>query len=187
MFGLVLEKHIGSLRFIIIYFISGMVGNTLQAILYPDFFVLGASGSLFGIIGALLMRQPLLSMRIFGIIKCPLIILFGGFFALSSFLEKLSLTGGNVSGDVAHLFGFLTGIFITAVLFKESIDVFYNWIIVFFGFFLIRIAIENLISISNYPLMEILRLLAIVIAGLILILYSYINLRNHLTNRGELQ
>lgn len=185
MFGFVLEKHIGSLRFVFIYLFSGIVGNTLQALLYPESFVLGASGALFGIIGALLMRQPLLTMRIFGIVKCPLIILFGAFFAISSFIERLIISGEYVSGEIAHLFGFLTGILIAAFMFRDRIIVFYNWLAIFFGFFLLRYVFETFLFMASFVLIDFARIVALFFAGIIMIIYSYIRLRQHISLRGD--
>ncbi len=110
--GLPLESRIGSRRFIFIYLMSGLVGNLGFLALnwetpYP---ALGASGAIFGIVGALAFLYP--RDRIFapiGFIFLPVpamvVALFWG-------LEQLALifAGGEGIAYEAHVFGMLGGI-----------------------------------------------------------------------------
>lgn len=54
MVGPQLERPFGYLRFLAIYFFSGITGNIASFIFNPQAFSIGASGALFGLIGALL-------------------------------------------------------------------------------------------------------------------------------------
>jgi len=179
MFGLILEKSIGSFKFLIIYLSAGILGNLFQAILTPDGFVLGASGAIFGIIGALLLREPLLKIRVFGLIKVSMILLFGAFFSISVILQNFLLSNtGTLSGDISHIFGFLIGIFLTGIFYREKIFVFYNWIFIAFGFFLLGFSFKLLFNNFNIVDFElILKVLFLILVALFLIIYSYLKLK----------
>ncbi len=181
MFGLILEKQIGSFKFLLIYLLSGIIGNLSQVLIVNDSFVIGASGAIFGIIGSLLIIRPRLELRLFGLIKIPLIILFGLYFIFSNLINNYFLNS-IIIGDFAHIFGFLTGILITGILYKENIDVFYAWISITFGFYIINLGIEviikdfislNLLINSSLFFIDILISLSLIFIGILLIFYSY--------------
>jgi membrane associated rhomboid family serine protease len=52
--GRSLEPLLGSIRFLLLYLISGLGGSVAVALLAPNSFVVGASGAIFGLFGALL-------------------------------------------------------------------------------------------------------------------------------------
>lgn len=54
LFGPELEKFAGKLRFITIYLISGLIGNVVTLFVHPEYLYasVGASGAIFGVIGA---------------------------------------------------------------------------------------------------------------------------------------
>jgi len=56
LFGAILEKIVGGKRFLAIFFISGIVASAAAFFFYPA--SLGASGAIFGILGALAVLQP---------------------------------------------------------------------------------------------------------------------------------
>ena len=58
-FGLILEKFIGSKKFLLVFFISGVLANIFSVFFYPS--SLGASGAIFGIIGCLTILKPLMT------------------------------------------------------------------------------------------------------------------------------
>ena len=58
LFGLILEKLIGSRKFLLIFLLSGIVANIIGVFFYTS--SLGASGAIMGIIGALTIRKPLM-------------------------------------------------------------------------------------------------------------------------------
>ncbi len=58
LFGSVLEKLIGSRRFLFAFFITGILANLISVNFYDN--SLGASGAIFGIIGTLILIRPLM-------------------------------------------------------------------------------------------------------------------------------
>jgi len=56
LFGSILEEIIGSRRFLILYFISGLVANLVAFPFYNA--ALGASGAIFGVLGCLTVLRP---------------------------------------------------------------------------------------------------------------------------------
>ncbi len=175
LFGLLLEKNLGSILFLIIYLFAGFFGNLVQSFFNPDAFVLGASGALYGLFGALLMKEPLMNIKIFFLIKIPMILFFSSFFFLSIFLENLFLESNISSAFISHLIGFLIGILIIGIFYNETIEVFYNWIIIFLGFWIIKFSVENFFL--NLNLFAFIYLLLLIFLAIILISYSYIQLK----------
>jgi len=55
--GTVVEEAIGTVRFLFVYFISGLAGSAGALVLDPDQFTVGASGAIWGIMGALLVLE----------------------------------------------------------------------------------------------------------------------------------
>jgi rhomboid protease GluP len=67
--GRVVERLFGKARFVFLYFFSGLLGSALSTIFRPDVVSVGASGALFGLLGALIyfsLRKPVLALRFFG-------------------------------------------------------------------------------------------------------------------------
>ncbi len=104
--GEVVEKHFGHVRYGIIYFAAGIFGNLLSMSyeIYTDYYILsaGASGAVFGVIGALLLlvlvhkghsEQITLGRLLFMIAYS----LYSGF------------VGSNIN-NAAHIGGFLSGV-----------------------------------------------------------------------------
>ena len=56
MFGSILEEIIGSRRFVAVFVVAALVSSVASAFKYPS--VLGASGAIFGILGALTVLRP---------------------------------------------------------------------------------------------------------------------------------
>ena len=149
MFGLYLEKNIGSLRFLFIFLIAGIFGNLLQTVANIEGFVIGASAGIFGILGAVIMREPLLNVKLFGLIRTPIILVFGGFFLFESLIDLFFETSYIVLGNYAHIGGFLFGILLTGIMYQETIEVFYNWLFISLGFWILSYSIRFLIE-GNY-------------------------------------
>ncbi len=112
-FGLILEKFIGSKNFLIVFFISGILANVLSVNFYTS--ALGASGAIFGIIGALTIKKPLMTVFAFSL-PMPL------------FLASLIWAAGDVLGffyasdniaNLAHLSGLGFGL-IFGLIFKNQ-------------------------------------------------------------------
>ena len=107
-FGSYIELSFSKLKFVLIYFISGFLGSLLTVFLLPlNTISLGASGAIFGLIGAAL------SILIFDR-NNPLIILgliYAFYFVISSFSPGINY--------FAHIFGLLGG-FVTGYLLKKN-------------------------------------------------------------------
>ncbi|MFT4308441.1 MAG: rhomboid family intramembrane serine protease [Candidatus Woesearchaeota archaeon] len=69
-FGPILEERIGAKRFLYLYLGAGLFASLAAALLYP--LSLGASGAIFGMLGALIMLLPRLQILFFFIIPMPL-------------------------------------------------------------------------------------------------------------------
>ena len=108
LFGTYIELNFSKFEFLLIYFISGLIGNILSLFLLPfNAISLGASGAIFGLIGATL--SILIVER-----DTPLIIL--GLFYVFYFVFSSFSPGINY---FAHIFGLLGG-FSTSFAFKRK-------------------------------------------------------------------
>ena len=104
MFGLILESVVGSRRFILIFFVTGIIASIGSAFFYPA--SLGASGAIMGIIGCLAILRP--KMMIYFWVPMPLI-------AAAAFWALIDLAGmfyPSQTANAAHLFGLAAGIII---------------------------------------------------------------------------
>ncbi len=186
MFGLVLEKHIGSLKFLTLFLFSAVFGNSIEALGTSNAFVLGASAGIFGIIGGLIMIKPLMNLRVLGFFKIPIILVFGGYFIFSNLISKLTgLQSQMMTGDLAHTIGFLIGILVIGVTYQDTIRIFYNWIAILFGFYLINFSIN--LTIDNLAIISpvIIQIILYFIIGIFLVFYSYSSLKIFKMVRGE--
>jgi len=106
MFGIILEPHIGTKRFLIIFFLSGLSAGLGEALIAsPDSSSVGASGAIFGVMGALAMLKPR-SIVLVEFIPVPMIVAAIGY-GLSNLLFLKQQDG---TAHPAHLFGLLFGI-----------------------------------------------------------------------------
>jgi len=103
-FGTYVSRLIGENKFLVIYFLGGLLGNVFCIILGTSYYTyIGASGAVFAVGGALTMLRPNLRVIIFPI-PAPLplwIAVLGMFFVISLF--------PNVAWE-AHLGGLLLGL-----------------------------------------------------------------------------
>lgn len=111
--GFTLEREIGTIKFLIIYLLSGLGGNLLSAVwdmMSGSFAVsAGASGAIFGIVGALLYVAIRNHGRIGDVSGRGL-----------AFMVILSLYYGFTSGGVdnfAHIGGLLSGFILSVLLY----------------------------------------------------------------------
>jgi membrane associated rhomboid family serine protease len=113
MFGKVLESVLGSKKFFILYFLSGIGAAGLQLFIYymqgiavP---MVGASGAIFGILAGFAMMFPNVELMIIPIpipIKAKYVVL--GYVALDLFGGLVSFSGDNIA-HFAHLGGAIVG------------------------------------------------------------------------------
>ncbi len=106
MFGPLLERRIGEKKFYALFFLSGIVGNLAFVLFYPaNVLGLGASGAIFGVIGALAVLMPNLPLLFF-FIPMPLwlaAIAWGG-------MEFLLSGVPDAVARFVHIAGLLVGI-----------------------------------------------------------------------------
>jgi len=111
LFGLILESLVGSKRFLMIFFVSGILANLVSVNFYPS--SLGASGAIYGIFGTLTIIRPLMTVWVFSL-PMPM------FFAAIIWIV-LSIIGifnpTDNTGHIAHLSGILFG-FIFGIILK---------------------------------------------------------------------
>ena len=112
LFGSILEKFIGSKKFLLVFFASGIFANIIAINFYPA--SLGASGAVYGILGALTIMRPGMMVWAFG-------------FPMPIFIAAiLWITGGVLglfmpsnTGHIAHLSGIAIG-FILGMIYRFS-------------------------------------------------------------------
>lgn len=103
MFGFILEKLIGSNRFLLVFFISGIIANIIAVNFYNS--SLGASGAIMGIIGVLAIIKPLMLVWSFGMVL-PMSVA-AIFWIL---LDILGIFTPDNVGNIAHLAGIFVGL-----------------------------------------------------------------------------
>ena len=105
LFGLILEKLIGSKKFLFVFILSGILANIISINFYNS--SLGASGTIMGIIGALVIIKPLMTVWAFGMIM-PM-------FAAAILWVIGDIIGifmPDKIGHITHISGIIFGIFL---------------------------------------------------------------------------
>ena len=115
-FGLVLEKLMGSKKFLLTFLLSGIIANIISVNFYTS--SLGASGAIYGIIGAATVLRPMMMVFAFGIIM-PMF-LASTFWVIADILRSLGAFGPTNIGSIAHLSGIIIGIILGFILRKKS-------------------------------------------------------------------
>ncbi len=109
LFGAFLETYFTKISYLLVYFISGLIGNIFSLILLPlDTISLGASGCIFGLIGAAII--------IIAIHKDKSLLILGMVYVLLFIISSFS-PGINY---FAHIFGLLGGLFFGYLLRKKK-------------------------------------------------------------------
>jgi membrane associated rhomboid family serine protease len=107
-FGSVLEKFIGGKKLLLVFFVSGILANLVSVNFYNS--SLGASGAIFGVIGALIFVRPGMPVFVFGL-PMPMF-LAGVIWAGADILGTIGFFAGNPidnTGNIAHLSGMFFG------------------------------------------------------------------------------
>lgn len=108
-FGSILEKYIGSNKLLFLFFFSGVLSNLISINFYSS--SLGASGAIFGIIGALIIIRPGQPVFAFGL---PMPIFIAGIlWGAGDIIGAAAFLAGNAinnTGNIAHLSGMFFGI-----------------------------------------------------------------------------
>lgn len=128
-FGDNVEDELGHSRFLLLYLLSGVLGNVLQVLFSLDARIpaIGASGAVAGILGAYLLLYPRARVFFaiplffwFEVVSIPAVIALGFWFITQFFNGLASLAFATVQvGGVAwwaHVGGFLSGMLLGRVL-----------------------------------------------------------------------
>jgi len=110
LFGSILEKFIRGRKFLLVFFLSGILANIFAVNFYPA--SLGASGAIYGILGALTIMRPRMMVWAFG-------------FPMPMFLAGILWVAGGIfglfipsnTGHIAHLSGIAVG-FVLGIIFR---------------------------------------------------------------------
>lgn len=122
-FGNNVEDRLGELKFLVVYFASGIAGSLLQIYLTPDSTIpmLGASGAISGLLAAYVLYFPrarILTFVVpFFVFTLPAYVFIGYWIALQALNAFLNI--GAVGGGVAffaHVGGFGTGLILALLL-----------------------------------------------------------------------
>jgi len=107
-FGYLLEKKIGTSKFLLLYFLSGIFGGLAHSLFYPNSYIplVGASGAIFGLMGAAAFLDPTLIIYVF-LIPMPIILFAALYFFIATYLIEIGVTFGI--GHAAHIGGMLFG------------------------------------------------------------------------------
>jgi membrane associated rhomboid family serine protease len=111
LFGSILERLIGSRRFLVVFFVSGIVANLVSVNFYSS--SLGASGAIFGVIGALIIVRPLLTVWAFGL---PMPLFIAGIVWAAG--DVIGIFVPSNVGNIAHLVGLACGLAL-GVLYRD--------------------------------------------------------------------
>jgi len=119
LFGSILEKFIGPKRLLIVFFVTGILANLISINFYNS--SLGASGAIFGIIGALIIVRPMMTVWAFNM-PMPLFVA-GLLWAAADLLGTYGFFTGNPidnTGNIAHLSGMVFGL-ILGIIYRQAI------------------------------------------------------------------
>ena len=105
LFGSILESLIGGKKFLLIFITTGILANILSINFYES--SLGASGAIFGIIGALIFLKPMLTVWAYGL---PMPIFVAGLLWAAADVLGVFGLGQPGIGNIAHLSGLIFGL-----------------------------------------------------------------------------
>ena len=119
LFGDNIEDKFGKIKYLVIYFSSGMIALAAQYLTDPvsQIPVIGASGAISGLLGAYLILFPKVEVKTIGpfykIYRVKAKYLIALWFAIQVILGALSIIGDSASNIAffAHIGGFLLGLF----------------------------------------------------------------------------
>jgi membrane associated rhomboid family serine protease len=106
-FGRVVYRMMGGWRFLVIYFIGGLIGNLLYAWIGQNMSIAyGASGAVYALAGALVVLMPKMKVTMWFILPMPLWVVVLVFFVAWSFIPGIAWQahiGGLLVGAIAGL------------------------------------------------------------------------------------
>ncbi len=106
-FGPTLERRIGSTNFLMLYLGSGVLAGLAQIIMFPHYPVIGASGAIFGVLGALTVLMPDMTVYLYIVpLKMKYVTIL---FAILDLYPILTGSGDGIA-HIAHLTGLAIGL-----------------------------------------------------------------------------
>lgn len=109
LFGMMLEKFVGSEKFLLVFFASGIAASIAASLMYPA--SLGASGAIYGILGTLAVIRPRMIVWTYGV-PMPMLAA-AGFYLL---LDLAGLFSPSNVANAAHIGGLAVGALIGLAL-----------------------------------------------------------------------
>jgi membrane associated rhomboid family serine protease len=127
-FGDNVEDSLGKVKFVLLYFLSGISAAFLQYITDPSSTIpsIGASGAISGVLGSYILLFPqekVLTNIQYTFVRIPAYIVIGFWFVLQLLFGAMSLAGYSGSNVAfwAHVSGFVAGFLLTKILLKLRI------------------------------------------------------------------
>jgi len=114
LFGLILENIIGTKKFLVVFFATGIIANFVSVNFYSS--SLGASGAIFGIIGTLTVLRPMMFIFAYGL---PMPLFVASIIWVAGDII-MTFVPSNV-GTIAHLTGLFAGI-ITGLFLRKKFE-----------------------------------------------------------------
>jgi len=111
-FGIILEKLVGAKKFLIVFFSSGIIANIIAVNFYES--SLGASGAIYGVLGAVAVIKPFMMIWAFGLILPMFVAVI--LWITADILRYFGFFGATNIGSIAHLSGIAVG-FILSLFF----------------------------------------------------------------------
>ena len=126
-FGPYLERLLGPLQFLVLYFGSELAAHGLTLAIHrndPQYAAIGASGAVSGVVFAFCLFNPFAMLGVFFIIPMPAIV-FAVVYVVGSIYAMRSAEGGRGGiAHEAHLGGALAGLMLTVLMEPRAIGVF---------------------------------------------------------------
>jgi membrane associated rhomboid family serine protease len=120
--GRLLERQIGSVRFLGLYLCGGILAGLVQVLLFPSLPIIGASGAIMGVLGALTVLLPDLRIYLYFIpMKLWQLTI------LLVIFDLLFLGQGDMVAHGAHLVGLAVGLLYGYMLRKNKGTVHAYW------------------------------------------------------------
>lgn len=116
LFGIILEHLIGTKKFLLNYFIAGLVSGIVSIFFYNS--VIGASGAIMGIIGCLAIIKPKMQMWILGM-PMPMYLATGLYLVIDLFGILMPSNVANIS----HIAGLVSGIIFGFIIKDKDVKV----------------------------------------------------------------
>ncbi|MBF8268618.1 MAG: Rhomboid family intrarane serine protease [Gammaproteobacteria bacterium] len=132
-FGNNIEDALGKVRFLIFYFLCGIVAAFGQVIQNPDSTIpmVGASGAISGVLGAYLLLYPHARVLVLvplgfymQMMKIPAGLVLGFWFVLQLISSALTRSEGGGVAWFAHIGGFVAGMLLILVMKRKNVKLF---------------------------------------------------------------